>query len=252
MRARLPRPTYAQVTATLALFVALGGTGYAATTIGTSQIANNAITTPKIKNAAVNTAKLRNSAVTGAKIASGAVGTAKIANAAVSTPKIAAGAVTASQLAPATLAALQGRTGPQGPAGPPGAAGPSDTYAVFRTSGTVIPALTPTTVTFMQLPAGSWLIQGNLVLTNTAASAREVTCTLLGAGVTIDTATTILDAAGALDTQTVALAGTAGPTDLTVAALNCITSGSLAGVEFADGDLIGTQVGTLHQLAPRP
>jgi hypothetical protein len=251
MRARLPRPTYAQVTATLALFVALGGTGYAATTIGTSQIANNAITTPKIKNAAVNTAKLRNTAVTGAKIASNAVGTAKIANAAVTTPKIAAGAVTASQLAPATLAALQGQTGPAGPAGPPGAVGPSDTYAVFRESGTVIPAMSPTSVTFMQLPAGSWLVQANLVLTNTAAAAREVTCTIVGGGVTIDTATTSLDVAGGL-TQTVALAGTAGPTDLTIAAFLCSTSGSLGGVEFTDGDLIATQVGTLHQLAPRP
>src|SRR5262245_23904189 len=121
MRARLPRLTYANVSATLALFVALGGTGYAATTITTSQIANNAVTTPKIKNAAVNSSKLANNAVTSAriasnavssaklpsnavtsaKIASNAVSTAKIANAAVTTPKIANGAVTAAQIAPA-------------------------------------------------------------------------------------------------------------------------------------------------------
>jgi hypothetical protein len=244
MRARLPRPTYAQVTATLALFVALGGTGYAATTIGTSQIANNAITTPKIKNAAVTTAKLKNTAVTGAKIASNAVGTAKIANAAVTTPKIAAGAVTASQLAPATLAALQGRTGPPGPAGPPGAVGPSDTYSIFRESGTVTPG---SSVTFMQLPAGSWLFQANVVLTNTAATAREVTCSLhVGSVTPIDTATTSLDAAAGLDTQTVALAATAGPFGPSLAGFQCSTSGTPGDVEFADGDLIATQVGTLH------
>jgi hypothetical protein len=242
MRARLPRPTYAQVTATLALFVAPGGTGYAATTIGTAQLKNNAVTTPKIKNAAVTTAKLKNNAVTGDKIASNAVGAGKIANASVTTPKIAAGAVTASQLAPATLAALQGRTGPAGPAGPPG---PSDTYSIFRESGTVAGGIgLVTSVTFMGLPAGSWLVQGNLVLTNTAATAREVTCSLNGGGVTIDTATTSLDVAGGLDTQTVALAGTG--VDPTIASLNCSTSGGLAGVEFADGDLIATQVGTLH------
>jgi hypothetical protein len=123
MRARLPRLTYANVSATLAPFVALGGTGYAATTIGTSQIANNAITTPKIKNAAVTSPKLANNAVssariasnavTGAKIASNAVSsakipgnavsTAKIANAAVTTAKIANGAVTAEQIATGSL-----------------------------------------------------------------------------------------------------------------------------------------------------
>lgn len=249
----LPRPTYAQVTATLALFVALGGTGYAATTIGTSQIAANAVTTPKIKDAAVNTGKLRNGAVTGAKLASNAVGTAKIANAAVTTPKIAAGAVTASQLAPATLAALQGKAGPQGPAGPPGAAGPSDTYAAFRQGGTLSGGLGfVTTVTFFQVPAGSWLVQGNVVLTNTAASAREVTCSLLANGVTIDAATTSLDAAGGSDTQTMALAGTLGPGDSTVAAFNCSPTGGLSGVEFADGDMIATQVGALHTIVGRP
>lgn len=41
---------YAAVTSTLALVVALGGTGYAAGLIGTSQIKNNAVTSPKIKN----------------------------------------------------------------------------------------------------------------------------------------------------------------------------------------------------------
>jgi hypothetical protein len=189
--------------------VALGGTGYAATTIGTSQIADNAVTTPKI----------------------------------------AAGAVTASHLAPATLAALQGKTGPQGPAGPPGAAGPSDTYAASRASGTVTPG---SFVTFFQLPAGSWLFQANVVLTNTAGSAREVTCTVGAGGVTIDTATTDLEAAGAQDTQTVTLAGTAGPIGESIPAFGCSTSGTPGDVQFVDGDLIATQVGTLHQVVPRP
>ena len=114
----------ATIIAVIALLVALSGAGYAATTIGTSQLKNNAVTTPKIKNTAVTTAKLKNNAVTRAKIASNAVGTGKLANAAVTTPKIAAGAVTASQLAPATLAALLGGTGPPGPQGAQGPQGP--------------------------------------------------------------------------------------------------------------------------------
>jgi hypothetical protein len=125
----------ATIIAVIALLVALSGAGYAATTVGTSQLKNNAVTTPKIKNTAVTTAKLKNNAVTVAKIASNAVGAGKIANAAVTTPKIAAGAVTASQLAPATLAALQGRTGPPGPQGQPGPPGASGaTSVVVRTA----------------------------------------------------------------------------------------------------------------------
>ena len=40
----------ATIIAVIALLVALSGAGYAATTIGTSQLKNNAVTTPKIKN----------------------------------------------------------------------------------------------------------------------------------------------------------------------------------------------------------
>jgi hypothetical protein len=47
---RIPSGHYAAVTSTLALVVALGGTSYAATQIGTNQIAANAVTSPKIKN----------------------------------------------------------------------------------------------------------------------------------------------------------------------------------------------------------
>jgi len=58
------RLTYANVMATIAVFVALGGASYAAiklpkNSVGTRQIKKNAITTAKIKNRAVTGAKLR-------------------------------------------------------------------------------------------------------------------------------------------------------------------------------------------------
>ncbi|CAN5528904.1 hypothetical protein BH11ACT8_BH11ACT8_21380 [soil metagenome] len=56
---------YAAIASTLALVVALGGTGYAATRIGTAQIKNNAVTTPKIKNNAILSTKIKNGAVNG-------------------------------------------------------------------------------------------------------------------------------------------------------------------------------------------
>jgi hypothetical protein len=63
--------TYANVIATLALFLVLsGGAAYAAGKIG-----KNSVGTKQLKNGAVTTAKLKNGAVTGAKVAVGSLGT---------------------------------------------------------------------------------------------------------------------------------------------------------------------------------
>ena len=64
---RMPSP--AMVVAVAALVVALGGSAWAVTKIGTAQIKNNAVTTPKLKNKAVTAAKLKGAAVTAPKIA---------------------------------------------------------------------------------------------------------------------------------------------------------------------------------------
>ena len=56
--------SYANVTATLALVVALGGTGYAANKMGTDNIQDGAITSAKIHNGAVTAPKLAAKAVT--------------------------------------------------------------------------------------------------------------------------------------------------------------------------------------------
>lgn len=79
-RLRPRRPSPALVIALLALFIALGGTGYAAlhlprNSVGGSQIKKNAITTSKIKNNAVTGAKVKNHSLTGADINVGALGT---------------------------------------------------------------------------------------------------------------------------------------------------------------------------------
>jgi hypothetical protein len=62
------RPSPALVISITALVVALGGSAYAASKIGTRQIKNNAVTTAKIRSRAITTAKLANNAVTGAKV----------------------------------------------------------------------------------------------------------------------------------------------------------------------------------------
>jgi len=59
----LEKLSFANVMATIAVFIALGGGAYAAT-----QLPNNSVGTKQLKNSAVTTPKIKNGAVTGAKI----------------------------------------------------------------------------------------------------------------------------------------------------------------------------------------
>lgn len=69
------RLNYANVTATIALFVALGGSAYAAT-----QLPKNSVGPKQLKTNAVTTAKVKNGAITGAKIKLSTLGTVPSAN----------------------------------------------------------------------------------------------------------------------------------------------------------------------------
>ena len=104
---RRPRPAASMIVACLALFVALTGTGIAATAL-----------------------------------APGSVHTAALANGAVTTPKIAAHAVTLAKLAAsARIPGPRGPKGDQGPAGsagPAGPAGPGAKWALVGADGTII------------------------------------------------------------------------------------------------------------------
>ena len=85
IRARL---TFANVVACMALFIALGGVGYAAT-----KLPKNSVGSKQLKNGAVTGAKLKAKAVTAAKLGAGAVGTAALANGAVTGAKVDAGSL---------------------------------------------------------------------------------------------------------------------------------------------------------------
>ena len=73
------RPSPSLVISILALFIALGGSAYAASKVGTKDIKKNAVTAIKIKKGAVTTAKIKDNAVTGAKLDEGTL--AKVPNA---------------------------------------------------------------------------------------------------------------------------------------------------------------------------
>jgi hypothetical protein len=95
--------TVANVLSAIALFVALSGAAYAATTaaknsVKASSIAKGAVTTAKLRNGAVAGAKLRNGAVTISKIATGAVGASQIGNGAVRSEQLGGSVVTSAKL----------------------------------------------------------------------------------------------------------------------------------------------------------
>ena len=82
------RPSASLLISMLALFVALGGTSYAAITLPA-----NSVGTEQIKKSAVTGAKVKNATLTGAKIASATLTGAKIADATLTGVDIADGAV---------------------------------------------------------------------------------------------------------------------------------------------------------------
>jgi hypothetical protein len=114
------RPTYANVTATLALFVALGGGAYAATalpanSVGSKQLKKGAVVAASIKNNAIGGSKVRDNSLTGGDINESAVAkvpSAALADTAANATHAAASAAldkatykTAAGSAPATTAA---------------------------------------------------------------------------------------------------------------------------------------------------
>ena len=72
--------TYANVMATIAVFIALGGASYAAiklpkNSVGSKQLKKNAVTDAKVKNEAITAAKIKKGTLTGTQINASTIGT---------------------------------------------------------------------------------------------------------------------------------------------------------------------------------
>ena len=159
---------YSNVMATLAVFIALGGSSYAAlklprNSVGAKQIKNNAVTSTKVKNGSLLAADFR-----------------------------------AGQLPQGP----KGDTGAQGPKGDAGAKGdtgdrgPSDAYSVHNNGPVGMAADTGTTLATMSaLPPGSYVINAKLWISTTSATTRVFTC-VLQAGSDYDTSATRLQLDG--------------------------------------------------------
>lgn len=84
LRSRFGRPRFADVTSVLALFIALGGTGYAAITlpansVGASQIRAGAVGKGEARTGSIGKAELRTGSVAKVEVRTGAVGKSEIA-----------------------------------------------------------------------------------------------------------------------------------------------------------------------------
>ncbi len=117
------RLSYANVMATLAIFVALGGTSYAVTQIGSAQIKNNSVRGADLKNNDVDSADIENGSLLGQDFKAG---------------QLPAGATGAP--GPEGSPGSQGGQGPKGDAGPAGADGTARGYARVDFAGDLVAA----------------------------------------------------------------------------------------------------------------
>jgi hypothetical protein len=102
MRIPHPKLNYANVIATIALFVALGGAAVAAglpkNSVGTKQLKRGAVKTDDLRRGAVTSGKIRPRAVTAGKLGANAVLPGNLGDGIISSAKLADGAVIASKI----------------------------------------------------------------------------------------------------------------------------------------------------------
>jgi hypothetical protein len=102
MRFPHPKLNYANVIATIALFVALGGAAVAAglpkNSVGTKQLKRGVVTAAKLKRGAVTSGKIGPQAVTAGKLGANAVLPGNLGNGIITSNKLSDGAVIASKI----------------------------------------------------------------------------------------------------------------------------------------------------------
>ena len=164
------RVSYASVAASIALFVALGGTAAAVTAIprdsvGSPQIRTDAVRSPEIAKDAVRSPEIAKDAVRSPEIVNDAVRSPEIAQDAVRSSEIRDGGILLGDVSTSARNALQGAQGPAGPAGVAevrvASNGPPDVPHCSDQRLIDCPNLLTRT-----LGAGSWLIQAKLDVSN--------------------------------------------------------------------------------------
>jgi hypothetical protein len=204
---------YANVTATMALVVALGGSAYAANTIRSSDIKNGEVKRVDLANDAVTSGKVKNGTLLRKDFKSGQV-----------------------------AAGPRGATGPNGPKGDKGDAGPSNAFQAFRNtiSPPPLPDAATTVLVTLPLPAGKYVVLGKLDFDGSGT----VTCRLRAGA---DSDRMLSTAAGVggwhCNMQLVHEFAAAGPAVLE------IDTPAAAGVRGGDAKVTAIRVGSLSNTA---
>ncbi len=125
---RAPKLTYANVVASLALFIALGGVSYAAVKLAPNSVRSTTIRDGQVKSVDIGTGQ-----VTGADIRDGSILAKDIKKGAI--PGVATGAGATGGTGVAGGTGATGASGPAGPQGPVGPVGPAGTPGSPGTPG---------------------------------------------------------------------------------------------------------------------
>jgi hypothetical protein len=216
--------------ATLALFVALGGAGYAAT-----QLPSNSVGTRQIKKGAVTPVKLSQgskSALTGPAGPTGPTG-----------PAGAAG--TPGTPGPQGEKGEKGELGERGEKGDRGPEGPSDAYLDATFPGG---PLSETSADFGELnvPAGSYLVSATARLISTGAGGSNAQCLIVnlsgGNGSQMN-----VNLSGTNDRKVLPLIFTQTVEAPSTFAIRCETTSGGSSVSVDEMNLVAVKVGTLHE-----
>lgn len=173
---RRRRISSAHVLSGLALFVALGGTSYAAVSLP-----KNSVGTTQLRKNAVASSDIRKNAVTSAKVRNGSLGVADLSRSAVNSLRTPG---PAGAQGPAGPAGGPGPAGPQGVPGPQGPAGIVEPQSIAAPSGVNLLADTSHTVITLSVPPRRYVVQAKLNLFSVGAD--QIDCELRANGVALD------------------------------------------------------------------
>lgn len=188
---------YANVTSTLALMVALGGTSYAAI---------------KLPANSVGSAQIKAKAVGSSDLASGAVTSAKVKDGSLLGTDFKAGELPRGRTGATGPAGATGATGPVGAPGAPGSAGvtgprgPSDGYSATTQSSVTFTGAEQTLQT-LALPAGKFVLNAVAAADNNSALQHSVSCSLLSGATVLASSQVNLAPDPGIDRANISLAG---------------------------------------------
>jgi hypothetical protein len=143
--------------ALVALFMALGGSSYAALRVGSAQIKNNSVRTQDLRNNDIRGKDIRNSTITGADVGSNRLTGADIKESTLGVVPNASQAVNATQATQATIA--------------------GKAFQTFKDAELSLPTTGgSSTVLSLNVPAGTYLIFGKGYVNNDGAASARTHC----------------------------------------------------------------------------